>query len=190
MDSMFEAISGHEDEDLASVELGTIFSLGIINIDDAIKTIIKDITNKNVEVVLPVKALQFKIDASVDAKATYGNFLSIMQIIAEGPSETTTYPVLDAELNYGCKVAVCTKDKVGGIVSLDISYSLENDKVKDYVEKVFEMMQESSKPSFDATEMAATLVTLYDSIYSVTISVSDGFSKTYNYSEFMELMGN
>lgn len=190
MDSMFEAISGHEDEDLASVELGTIFSLGIINIDDAIKTIIKDITNKNVAVVLPVKALQFKIDASVDAKATYGNFLSIMQIIAEGPSETTTYPVLDAELNYGCKVAVCTKDKVGGIVSLDISYSLENDKVKDYVEKVFEMMQESSKPSFDATEMAATLVTLYDSIYSVTISVSDGFSKTYNYSEFMELMGN
>ena len=190
MDSMFEAISGHEDEDLASVELGTILSLGIINIDDAIKTIIKDITNKNVAVVLPVKALQFKIDASVDAKATYGNFLSIMQIIAEGPSETTTYPVLDAELNYGCKVAVCTKDKVGGIVSLDISYSLENDKVKDYVEKVFEMMQESSKPSFDATEMAATLVTLYDSIYSVTISVSDGFSKTYNYSEFMELMGN
>lgn len=190
MDSMFEAISGHEDEDLASVELGTILSLGIINIDDAIKTIIKDITNKNVAVVLPVKALQFKIDASVDAKATYGNFLSIMQIIAEGPSETTTYPVLDAELNYGCKVAVCTKDKVGGIVSLDISYSLENDKVKDYVEKVFEIMQESSNTSFDATEMAATLVTLYDSIYSVTISVSDGFSKTYKYSEFMELMGN
>lgn len=190
MDSMFEAISGHEDEDLASVELGTILSLGIINIDDAIKTIIKDITNKNVAVVLPVKALQFKIDASVDAKATYGNFLSIMQIIAEGPSETTTYPVLDAELNYGCKFAVCTKDKVGGIVSLDISYSLENDKVKDYVEQVFEMMQEASNPSFDATEMAATLATLYDSIYSVTISVSDGFSKTYKYSEFMELMGN
>ena len=70
---------------------------------------------------------------------------------------------------------------------------MENDKVKDYVEKVFEMMQESSKPSFDATEMAATLATLatlYDSIYSVTISVSDGFSKTYKYSEFMELMGN
>lgn len=190
MDSMFAAISSHEDEDLASVELGTILSLGIINIDDAIKTIIKDITNKNVAVVLPVKALQFKIDASVDAKASYGNFLSIMQIIAEGPTETTTYPVLDAELNYGCKVAVCTKDKVGGIVSLDISYSLENEKVKEYVEQVFEMMQEASNPSFDATEMAATLATLYDSIYSVTISVSDGFSKTYNYSEFMELMGN
>ena len=190
MDSMFEAISGHEDEDLASVELGTILSLGIINIDDAIKTIIKQIANEDVAVVLPVKALQFKIDASVDAKATYGNLVSIMQIIAEGPSETTTYPVLDAELNYGCKVAVCTKDKVGGIVSLDITYSLENDKVKDYVEKVFEIMQESSNTSFDATEMAATLATLYDSIYSVTISVSDGFSKTYNYSEFMELMGN
>ena len=190
MDSMFAAISSHEDEDLASVELGTILSLGIINIDDAIKTIIKQIANEDVAVVLPVKALQFKIDASVDAKATYGNLVSIMQIIAEGPTETTTYPVLDAELNYGCKVAVCTKDKVGGIVSLDISYSLENDKVKDYVEKVFEMMQEASNPSFDATEMAATLATLYDSIYSVTISVSDGFSKTYNYSEFMELMGN
>lgn len=187
MDSMFGAISGHEDEDLASVELGTILSLGIINIDDAIETIIKDITNKNVAVVLPVKALQFKIDASVDAKATYGNFLSIMQIIAEGPSETTTYPVLDAELNYGYKVAVCTKDKVGGIVSLDISCSLENEKVKDYVGQVFEMMQESSNPSFDVKEMAATL---YDSIYSVTISVSDGFIKTYKYSEFMELMGN
>lgn len=190
MDSMFAAISSHEDEDLASVELGTILSLGIINIDDAIKTIIKDITNKNIAVVLPVKALQLKIDASVDAKATYGNLVSIMQIIAEGPSETTTYPVLDAELNYGCKVAVCTKDKVGGIVSLDISYSLENEKVKEYVEQVFEMMQEASNPSFDATEMAATLATLYDSIYSVTISVSDGFSKTYKYSEFMELMGN
>ncbi len=190
MDSMFAAISGHEDEDLASVELGTILSLGIINIDDAIKTIIKDITNKNVAVALPVKALQFKIDASVDAKATYGNLVSIMQIIAEGPSETTTYPVLDAELNYGCKVAVCTKDKVGGIVSLDISYSLENEKVKEYVEQVFEMMQEASNPSFDATEMAATLATLYDSIYSVTISVSDGFSQKYNYSEFMKLMGN
>lgn len=190
MDSMFAAISSHEDEDLASVELGTILSLGIINIDDAIKTIIKQITNEDVTVVLPVKALQFKIDASVDAKATYGNLVSIMQIIAEGPSETTTYPVLDAELNYGCKVAVCTKDKVGGIVSLDISYSLENEKVKEYVEQVFEMMQESSNPSFDVTEMAATLYALYDSIYSVTISVSDGFSKTYKYSEFIELMGN
>ena len=107
---------------LGSVYADVLVSLGVTDVAGLITDLMEMALKQELEnFVLPIKAVAAKASIELDAKMTYDD---LKKTPMDGSSVSMTEFLYG--LNYDVEMAVCTNDKVGGIVS--ISYGLTYDK--------------------------------------------------------------
>lgn len=178
-----ENLQEHKDEKLAAADVDYILAATVVDVEGLVNTILQDFLASDMEMTLPVKAISAKSEFAVNAEATYGDILSFMQPSEEGV--TITQADVKSEVEY--KVAVCTKDKVGGIVSMTVSTSAEKQDIIDLINVGYNTAGQTSE----------AMIEKFDDMVSIKITVSDGSEDVYNqsmsYSKFndfiMEMTG-
>lgn len=178
-----ENLQEHKDEKLAAADVDYILAATVVDIEGLVNTILQEFLASNMEMTLPVKAISAKSEFAVNAEATYGDILSFMQPSEEGG--TITQADVKSEVEY--KVAVCTKEKVGGIVSMTISTSAEKQDILDLIKVGYNT----------AGQTTDDMMAKYDEMVSIKITVSNGskevYSDTMSYKEYiafiMEMTG-
>ena len=173
-----ENLQEHKDEKLAAADVEYILAATVVDVEGLVNTILQEVLASNMEMILPVKAISAKSEFAVNAEATYGDILSFMQ-----PSEelvTITQADVKSEVEY--KVAVCTKEKVGGIVSMTISTSAEKQGLLDFIKAGYNT----------AGQITDDMMAKYDDMVSIKIAVSNGSKEVYSdtmlYSEFYDFV--
>lgn len=143
---------------------------------------------------VPVNALSLAFAGNLDFGAAYSDIAAIMEMEAEfseadkaGTEYTPDFSKLK-DLAYklngdlGLKAALCTKDGLGGIVSVDASYSMD-------VDKLIKIAGKSKEINSGNTE---EILKIADDVVSVKVSVSDGntetFSKSYKPTDLYTLI--
>lgn len=174
----FENVLEHKDEKLAAADVDYILAATVVDIEGLVNTILQDFFASNIEMTLPVKAISAKSEFAVNAEATYGDILSFMQPSEEGVS--ITQADVNSEVEY--KVAVCTKEKVGGIVTITVATSPETQDILDIINVGYNTDGQNT----DA------MMAKYDKMVSIKITVSDGSKEVYSdtmlYSEFIDFI--
>ena len=174
----FENVLEHKDEKCAAADVDYILAATVVDIEGLVNTILQDFLASDMEMTLPVKAISAKSEFAVNAEATYGDILSFMQPSEEGV--TITQADVKSEVEY--KVAVCTKDKVGGIVSMTVSTSAEKQDIIDLINVGYNTAGQTSE----------AMIEKFDDMVSIKISVSDVskdvYSDTMSYSEFIDFV--
>lgn len=178
-----ENLQEHKDEKLAAADVDYILAATVVDVEGLVNTILQEFLASKMEMTLPVKAISAKSEFAVNAEATYGDILSFMQPSEEGV--TITQADVKSEVEY--KVAVCTKDKVGGIVSMTVSTSAEKQDIIDLINVGYNTAGQTSE----------AMIEKFDDMVSIKIAVSNGSEDVYNqsmsYSEFndfiMEMTG-
>lgn len=179
----FENVLEHKDEKCAAADVDYILAATVVDVEGLVNTILQDFLASDMEMTLPVKAISAKSEFAVNAEATYGDILSFMQPSEEGV--TITQAGVNSEVEY--KVAVCTKEKIGGIVSMTVSTSAEKQDIIDLINVGYNTAGQTSE----------AMMAKFDDMVSIKISVSNGSEDVYNqsmsYSEFndfiMEMTG-
>ena len=173
-----ENLKKHKDDKLGEAEVDFIFAATVVDVEGLVNTILQEFLASNMEMPLPVKAISAKSEFAVNAEATYGDILSFMQ-----PSEelvTITQADVKSEVEY--KVAVCTKNKVGGIVTITVATSAENQDILDFIKAGYNT----------AGQITDDMMAKYDKMVSIKIAVSNGsedvYSDTMLYSEFIDFV--
>lgn len=173
-----ENLQEHKDEKLAAADVDYILAATVVDVEGLVNTILQEFLASNMEMPLPVKAISAKSEFAVNAEATYGDILSFMQ-----PSEelvTITQADVKSEVEY--KVAVCTKNKVGGIVTITVATSAENQDILDFIKAGYNT----------AGQITDDMMAKYDKMVSIKITVSDVskdvYSDTMSYSEFIDFV--
>lgn len=173
-----ENLQEHKDEKLAAAEVDFIFAATVVDIEGLVNTILQEFLASDIEMTLPVKAISAKTEYAVNAEVTCGDILSFMQPSEEGVS--ITQADVNSEVEY--KVAVCTKEKVGGIVSITVSTSAEKQDILDLINVGYNT----------AGQITEAMMAKYDKMVSIKITVSDGsedvYSDTMIYSEFIDFV--
>ena len=173
-----ENLQEHKDEKFAAADVDYILAATVVDIEGLVNTILQDFLASDIEMTLPVKAISAKSEFAVNAEATYGDILSFMQPSEEGV--TITQADVKSEVEY--KVAVCTKEKVGGNVSMTISTSAENQDILDFIKAGYNT----------AGQITDDMMAKYDKMVSIKITVSDVskdvYSDTMSYSEFIDFV--
>ena len=173
-----ENLQEHKDEKLAAADVDYILAATVVDVEGLVNTILQEFLASNMEMTLPVKAISAKSEFAVTAEATYGDILSFMQPSEEGVSITKA----DANSEVEYKVAVCTKEKVGGIVSITVSTSAEKQDILDIINVGYNT----------AEQITDAMMAKYDKMVSIKITVSDGskdvYSDTMSYSEFIDFV--
>ncbi len=174
----FENVLEHKDEKLAAAEVDFIFAATVVDIEGLVNTILQEFLASDIEMTLPVKAISAKTEYAVNAEVTCGDILSFMQPSEEGVSITQVD--VNSEVEY--KVAVCTKEKVGGIVSMTISTSAEKKDILDLINVGYNT----------AGQTTEAMMAKYDAMVSIKIAVSNGSEEVYSdtmlYSEFIDFI--
>lgn len=174
----FENVLEHKDETLAAADVDYILAATVVDIEGLVNTILQDFFASNIKMTLPVKAISAKSEFAVNAEVTYGDILSFMQPSEEGVS--ITQADVNSEVEY--KVAVCTKEKVGGIVSITVSTSAEKKDILDLINVGYNT----------AGQTTDAMMAKYDEMVSIKITVSNGskdvYSDTILYSEFIDFI--
>ena len=178
-----EPLQEHKDEKLAAADVDYILAATVVDVEGLVNTILREFLASKMEMTLPVKAIFAKSEFAVNAEVTHGDIMSFMQPSEEGVS--ITQADVNSEVEY--KVAVCTKDKVGGIVSMTVSTSAEKQDIIDLINVGYNTAGHSSEAMFEK----------FDDMVSIKIAVSNGsedvYSDTMLYSEFndfiMEMTG-
>ena len=179
----FENVLEHKDETLAAADVDYILAATVVDIEGLVNTILQDFFASNIEMTLPVKAISAKSEFAVDAKVTNGDIMSFISTPEEGVSITKAD--VNSEVEY--KVAVCTKEKVGGIVSITVSTSAEKKDILDLINVGYNT----------AGQTTDAMMAKYDEMVSIKITVSDGskevYSDTMSYTDYiafiMEMTG-
>ena len=173
-----ENLQEHKDEKLAAADVDYILAATVVDVEGLVNTILQEFLASNMEMPLPVKAISAKSEFAVNAEATYGDILSFMQ-----PSEelvTITQADVKSEVEY--KVAVCTKNKVGGIVTITVATSAEKQDILDFIKAGYNR----------GGQITDAMMAKYDEMVSIKITVSDGskevYSDTMSYSEFIDFV--
>lgn len=174
----FENVLEHKDEKLAAAEVDFIFAATVVDIEGLVNTILQEFLASDIEMTLPVKAISAKTEYAVNAEVTCGDILSFMQPSEEGVS--ITQADVNSEVEY--KVAVCTKEKVGGIVSITVSTSAEKQDILDLINVGYDT----------AGQITEAMIEKFDDMVSIKIAVSNGsedvYSDTMLYSEFIDFV--
>ena len=178
-----ENLQEHKDEKLAAADVDYILAATVVDVEGLVNTILQDFLASDMEMTLPVKAISAKSEFAVNAEVTYGDILSFMQPSEEGVS--ITQAGVNSEVEY--KVAVCTKEKVGGIVSITVSTSAEKQDIIDLINVGYNTAGQTSE----------AMMAKFDDMVSIKIAVSNGSEDVYNqsmsYSKFndfiMEMTG-
>ena len=143
---------------------------------------------------VPVNALSIAFAGNLDFGAAYSDIAAIMEMEEEsseadktGTEYTPDFSKLK-DLAYklngdlGLKAALCTKDGLGGIVSVDASYNMD-------VDKLIKIAGKSKEINSGNTE---EILKIADDVVSVKVSVSDGntetFSKSYKPTDLYTLI--
>lgn len=173
-----ENLQEHKTEQLAAADVDYILTATVVDIEGLVNTILQDFFASNIEMTLPVKAISAKSEFAVNAEATYGDILSFMQPSEEGVS--ITQADVNSEVEY--KVAVCTKEKVGGIVSITVATSAEKQDILDIINVGYNTDGQNTE----------AMIAKYDKMVSIKITVSDGSEEVYSdtmlYSEFIDFI--
>ena len=174
----FENVLEHKDEKCAAADVDYILAATVVDIEGLVNTILQDFLASDIEMTLPVKAISAKSEFAVNAEATYGDILSFMQPSEEGVS--ITQAGVKSEVEY--KVAVCTKNKVGGIVTITVATSAEKQDILDFIKAGYNR----------GGQITDAMMAKYDEMVSIKITVSDGskevYSDTMSYSEFIDFV--
>ncbi len=173
-----ENLQEHKDEKLAAADVDYILAATVVDVEGLVNTILQEFLASKMEMTLPVKAISAKSEFAVNAEATYGDILSFMQPSEEGVSITKA----DANSEVEYKVAVCTKEKVGGIVTITVATSAEKQDILDLINVGYDT----------AGQITEAMMAKYDKMVSIKITVSDGskevYSDTMSYSEFIDFV--
>lgn len=178
-----ENLQEHKDEKLAAADVDYILAATVVDVEGLVNTILQDFLANDMEMTLPVKAISAKSEFAVNAEATYGDILSFMQPSEEGVS--ITQAGVNSEVEY--KVAVCTKEKIGGIVTITVATSAEKQDILDLINVGYDT----------AGQITEAMIEKFDDMVSIKIAVSNGSEDVYNqsmsYSKFndfiMEMTG-
>lgn len=173
-----ENLQEHKDEKLAAADVDYILAATVVDVEGLVNTILQDFLASDMEMTLPVKAISAKSEFAVNAEVTYGDILSFMQPSEEGVS--ITQADVNSEVEY--KVAVCTKNKVGGIVKITVATSAEKQDILDLINVGYDT----------AGQITEAMMAKYDKMVSIKITVSDGSEEVYSdtmlYSEFIDFI--
>ena len=178
-----ENLQEHKDEKLAAADVDYILAATVVDVEGLVNTILQDFLANDMEMTLPVKAISAKSEFAVNAEATYGDILSFMEPSEEGVS--ITQAGVNSEVEY--KVAVCTKEKIGGIVTITVATSAEKQDILDLINVGYDT----------AGQITEAMIEKFDDMVSIKIAVSNGSEDVYNqsmsYSKFndfiMEMTG-
>lgn len=174
----FENVLEHKDEKLAEADVDYILAATVVDVEGLVNTILTEFLASNIEMILPVKAVSVKTEYAVNAEVTYGDILSFMQPSEEGVS--ITQADVNSEVEY--KVAVCTKNKVGGIVTITVATSVGKQDILDLINVGYNT----------AGQITDAMMAKYDEMVSIKITVSDGskdvYSDTMSYSEVIDFV--
>ena len=143
---------------------------------------------------VPVNALSLAFAGNLDFGAAYSDIAAIMEMTeeaskaskenAEFTPDFSKLKDLAYKLNgeLELKAALCTKDGLGGIVSVDASYNMD-------VDKLIKIAGEAKELNEDNPE---EILKFADDVVSVKVSVSDGntetFSKSYKPTDLYTLI--
>lgn len=127
---------------------------------------------------LPVKALTTVVSADADVKTNYNKIMENLETIMgdDVPSIDLVKTVLDLnqKISVGMTIAMCTKDGLGGYITIKASEATD-------IEKLYKFVSEIAGASEEAD--IATLVEALDFV-NISVSASDGnkvtFSKNYS----------
>ena len=173
-----ENLQEHKDEKLAAADVDYILAATVVDVEGLVNTILQEFLASKMEMTLPVKAIFAKSEFAVNAEVTHGDIMSFMQPSEEGVS--ITQADVNSEVEY--KVAVCTKDKVGGIVSMTVSTSAEKQDIIDLINVGYNTAGQTSE----------AMIEKFDDMVSIKISVSNGSKDVYRdtmlYSEFIDFV--
>lgn len=173
-----ENLQEHKDEKLAAADVDYILAATVVDVEGLVNTILQEFLASNMEMPLPVKAISAKSEFAVDAEVTHGDILSFIETPEEGVSITKAD--VNSEVEY--KVAVCTKEKVGGIVTITVATSAEKQDIIDLINVGYNTAGQTSE----------AMMAKFDDMVSIKISVSDGskevYSDTMSYSEFIDFV--
>lgn len=160
-------------------------SIGSVDLDGKFKVVAPDV-NKIISyaadvqsVDLPVKAISLDVSAAVDAAATYENVASIMASMYS--DSDPDFSGLEYGLCYKTNIqtVLCTKEGLGGIVGIDVTYSFDIDTI----------LALSQSAKYMSEEQALNLL---DDVVTLKVYVSDGskntFSKDYKLSDLYVLI--
>lgn len=168
----------HKDEKLAAADVDYILAATVVDVEGLVNTILREFLASNMEMTLPVKAISAKSEFAVNAEVTHGDIRSFFQTTEEGVSITKAD--VNSEVEY--KVAVCTKNKVGGIVTITVATSAEKQGLLDFIKAGYNT----------AGQITDDMMAKYDEMVSIKITVSDGSEEVYSdtmlYSEFIDFI--
>lgn len=135
---------------------------------------------------LPVKALSVDLAADLDASATYADVAAVMalsEISSPADVDWSTLEGIKYKLAFNAliKAAVCSKDGVGGILSIAPEYKMDT-------ANILKIAKLSASENVEPTDV----LTILDDAAKVKISVSNGskdtFSKSYKPTDLYNLV--
>ncbi len=135
---------------------------------------------------LPVKALSVDLAADLDASATYADVAAVAALAGTSSPADVDWSTLE-DIKYKLafkaliKAAVCSKDGVGGILSIAPEYKMDT-------ANILKIAKLSASENVEPTDV----LTILDDAAKVKISVSNGskdtFSKSYKPTALYELI--
>ncbi|MCR4580261.1 MAG: hypothetical protein K5681_07940, partial [Treponema sp.] len=138
------------------------------------------------DLTLPVKALSVDLAADLDASATYADIAAVMALSGtSSPADVDWSTLEDIKYKFALKAlikaAVCSKDGVGGILSIAPEYEMDT-------ANIIKIAKLSVSENVEPTDV----LTILDDAAKVKISVSNGskdtFSESYTPTEIYNLV--
>lgn len=135
---------------------------------------------------LPVKALSVDLAADLDASATYADVAAVAALSGNSSPADDDWSTLEGikyklAFNALIKAAVCSKDGVGGILSIAPEYKMDT-------ANILKIAKLSASENVEPTDV----LTILDDAAKVKISVSNGskdtFSKSYKPTDLYNLV--
>lgn len=174
-----ENLKNHKDDKLGEAEVDFIFAATVVDVEGLVNTILTEFLASDIGMTLPVKAVSVKTEYAVNANLTYGDIFSFDKT-ASSDGMTIPDAGIKSEMEY--KVAACTKNKVGGIVTITVATSAEKQGLLDFIKAGYNT----------AGQITDDMIAKYDKMVSIKITVSDGSEEVYSdtmlYSEFIDFI--
>lgn len=175
-----ENLKNHKDDKLGEAEVDFIFAATVVDVEGLVNTILTEFLASDIGMTLPVKAVSVKTEYAVNANLTYGDIFSFDKT-ASSDGMTIPDAGIKSEMEY--KVAVCTKNKVGGIVTITVATSAEKQGLLDFIKAGYNTA---------AGQTTDAMMAKYDEMVSIKIAVSNGSKEVYSdtmlYSEFIDFV--
>lgn len=154
---------GTEYDNSASLDLKTRIAVSDVN------KIISKLANNPVDYDLPVKSISLDFSYGMKAEASNEDVTEFIEfLIDDGEYPNLSGAKFELNVDFALETAVCTADKVGGIIRVGVTAKEDKDIIMDLL-----------KGSTDEMEVEDVLKFM-DKIWNIEISVSDGTKTTFN----------